>query len=90
MNTTTTTAPASSTSGASTDATPKGTLGNLFRRPETGSFIGLVSVFVFFAIFGGSTFLTASGAASWLNVAAELGIIALPVGLLMIAEHLDL
>lgn len=65
-------------------------LGSLLRRPETGSFIGLVSVFVFFAVFGGETFLSASGAASWLNVAAELGIIALPVGLLMIAGHLDL
>lgn len=70
--------------------TPGITLGSLLRRPETGSFIGLVSVFAFFAIFGGETFLSASGAASWLNIAAELGIIALPVGLLMIAGHLDL
>jgi simple sugar transport system permease protein len=62
----------------------------LLRRPETGSFIGLVSVFAFFSIFGGTNFLSPSGAASWLNVAAELGIIALPVGLLMIAGHLDL
>ena len=65
-------------------------LGSLLRRPETGSLIGLVSVFIFFAVFGGETFLSASGAASWLNIAAELGIIALPVGLLMIAGHLDL
>ncbi|RZS52299.1 ABC transporter permease [Sphaerotilus mobilis] len=69
---------------------PTFSLGNLMRRPETGSFIGLVSVFIFFAVFGGETFLSASGAASWLNIAAELGIIALPVGLLMIAGHLDL
>src|SRR5438552_3283576 len=65
-------------------------LGNLVRRPEMGSFIGLIAVFIFFSIFGGANFLTAGGAASWLNVAAELGIIALPVGLLMIAGHLDL
>jgi simple sugar transport system permease protein len=65
-------------------------LGSLLRRPETGSLIGLVSVFIFFAVFGGETFMSASGAASWLNIAAELGIIALPVGLLMIAGHLDL
>lgn len=65
-------------------------LGSLARRPEMGSFLGLVAVFVFFSIFGGANFLTAGGAASWLNVAAELGIIALPVGLLMIAGHLDL
>ena len=66
------------------------TFGNLVRRPETGALIGTVGVFVFFAIFGGAKFLSAGGAASWLNVAAELGIIALPVGLLMIAGELDL
>jgi simple sugar transport system permease protein len=55
-----------------------------------GSLIGLVAVFAFFAIFGGENFLSAGGAASWLNIASELGIIALPVGLLMIAGHLDL
>lgn len=68
----------------------KASFGSLVRRPETGSFIGLVAVFTFFSIFGGANFLTAGGAASWLNVAAELGIIALPIGLLMIAGHLDL
>jgi simple sugar transport system permease protein len=47
-------------------------------------------VFAFFAVFGGSSFLTAQGASTWLNVASELGIIALPVGLLMIAGQLDL
>jgi len=84
------TVPASDTSANASADKPKVTLGNLFRRPETGSFIGLLSVFVFFTIFGGQTFLSISGTASWLNVAAELGIIALPVGLLMIAGHLDL
>jgi len=64
--------------------------GALARRPETGSFIGLVAVFVFFSVFGGENFLSAGGAASWLNVASELGIIALPIGLLMIAGQLDL
>jgi simple sugar transport system permease protein len=60
------------------------------RRPETGSFIGLIAVFAFFSVFGGENFMSAGGAASWLNVASELGIIALPVGLLMIAGQLDL
>ena len=64
--------------------------GTLIRRPETGALIGTIGVFVFFSIFGGEHFLTAGGAASWLNVAGELGIIALPVGLLMIAGELDL
>ncbi len=90
MNANHTTAPPAG-SATATGVDPSMTsLGSLLRRPETGSFIGLVLVFVFFTIFGGQTFLTASGAASWLNVAAELGIIALPVGLLMIAGHLDL
>ena len=65
-------------------------LGGLVRRPEVGSLIGMIAVLVFFSIFGGDNFMSLGGAASWLNVAAELGIIALPVGLLMIAGHLDL
>jgi len=65
-------------------------LGGLLRRPETGSFLGLAAVFVFFATFGGSNFASAAGAASWLNVAASLGIVAIPIGLLMIAGELDI
>ena len=58
---------------------------------QDGWFIGLVAVIVFFSIFGGENFMSADGAASWLNVtASELGIIALPIGLLMIAGQLDL
>lgn len=90
MNPTQTTAPVQGAASETSVTMPKISLGNLFRRPETGSFIGLVAVFVFFSIFGGQTFLSTNGAASWLNIAAELGIIALPVGLLMIAGHLDL
>jgi simple sugar transport system permease protein len=71
-------------------AKPTRSLGNVLRRPESGALIGTLSVFIFFAIFGGSKFLSTGGTASWLNVAAELGIIALPVGLLMIAGELDL
>jgi simple sugar transport system permease protein len=76
-------------SAAATPAS-RPSLGSLVRRPEMGSLIGLIAVFAFFSFFGGANFLSASGAASWLNVAAELGIVALPVGLLMIAGHLDL
>jgi simple sugar transport system permease protein len=65
-------------------------LGNLLRRPEAGAFLGLVAVLIFFAIFGGLTFLQIAGLSSWLNVAASLGIIAIPVGLLMIAGELDI
>ncbi len=64
--------------------------GNLFRRPEAGAFLGLIGVLVFFVVFGSTKFLEPAGAASWLNVAANLGIVALPIGLLMIAGELDI
>ncbi|MCU0905078.1 MAG: ABC transporter permease [Tabrizicola sp.] len=62
----------------------------LARRPETGSLVGLVVVYAVFAIMGGAVFIGAPGWSSWLNIAAEVGIIALPVGLLMIAGELDI
>ena len=64
--------------------------GNLLRRPEAGALLGLLAVLVFFVIFGGIDFLKPAGTASWLNVAANLGIVALPIGLLMIAGELDI
>jgi len=64
--------------------------GRLLRRPEAGAFLGLVAVLVFFAVFGGVAFLKPAGMASWLNVAANLGVISIPVGLLMIAGELDI
>ncbi len=45
---------------------------------------------VFFTVFGGVSFLTLGSIASWMNVAAGLGIIAIPIGLLMIAGELDI
>lgn len=65
-------------------------IGRLTRRPEVGSLLGLILVFIFFAVMGGKIFLSPAGYASWLNIAAEIGIVALPVGLLMIAGELDL
>ena len=64
-------------------------LGRLLRRPEAGSFLGLTIVYIVFAFLGGQNFLTAPGWSSWLNTAADVGTIALPVGLLMIAGELD-
>ena len=58
---------------------------SLIRRPEAGAFLGMVFIFVFFVVFGGHNFISLQGAASWLNVAATLGIIAVPIGFLMIA-----
>ncbi|MBL9063752.1 ABC transporter permease [Tabrizicola sp.] len=65
-------------------------LQSLMRRPEAGAFLGMVFVAIFFTIFGGILFLSPQGVASWLNVAANLGIIAVPVGFLMIAGELDI
>jgi simple sugar transport system permease protein len=65
-------------------------VGDLLRRPEAGAFLGLLAVLVFFVVFGSVSFLKPTGIASWLNVAANLGIIAIPVGLLMIAGELDI
>lgn len=65
-------------------------LGRAIRRPEAGSFLGLLAVFAFFLLSAGGMFASAAGTASWLNVAAEIGIVALPIGLLMIAGELDL
>lgn len=64
--------------------------GGLLRRPEAGALLGLLAVLIFFAFFGGVTFLKPAGMSSWLNVAANLGVIAIPVGLLMIAGELDI
>ena len=91
MNTETAMKPGGAPSPPSSDAgSPGFDLGGLLRRPETGAFLGLAFVFIFFSIFGGANFVRPSGAASYLNVAANLGIVALPVGLLMIAGELDI
>lgn len=63
---------------------------NLFRRPEAGAMIGLLGVTIFFAVVGGVEFLYPSSIGSWLSRSATLGIVAIPVGLLMIAGELDI
>jgi simple sugar transport system permease protein len=60
-------------------------------RPEAGGVISAVVVFAFFAVLGGQNgFLTTLGTADWLDTASELGIIAIPIGMLMIAGEFDL
>jgi simple sugar transport system permease protein len=60
-------------------------------RPELGAAIGAFALWVFFAITaGGSGFLSARGTASYLEVAAQLGILAIAVSLLMIGNEFDL
>ncbi len=60
------------------------------RRSEFGALIGALAVYMFFAVFAGPKFIGEFGTASWLNVFAELAIVALPVSLIMIAGDLDL
>jgi simple sugar transport system permease protein len=67
-----------------------GLLARLVGRPELGALAGAIAVWVFFAVVAGSGFLTVNGTAAYLVVAAELGILAVPVSLLMIAGEFDL
>ena len=69
----------------------KGTLGGLLLRPEAGGLISACAVFTIFAVLaGGKGFLSQTGTADWLNTASQLGIVALPVGFLMVAGEFDL
>ncbi len=66
-------------------------LSRLLSRPELGAAAGTVLVFVFFAVVaGGSGLFSAKGIVNFLEVSAQLGILAAPVALLMIAGEFDL
>ena len=69
-----------------------GVVARILQRPDIGAFLGAVGVFVLFSI-------TASDVAwatdlgiwsTWLNTAAYVGIVAVPVALLMIGGEFDL
>lgn len=63
----------------------------LITRPETGGVVAAFLVFAFFASLAGKNgFLSLLGTANWLGTASELGIVAIPVGMLMIAGEFDL
>jgi simple sugar transport system permease protein len=63
----------------------------LLGRPELASVAGCVLVFIFFAVTAGDNgFLSKDGTASYLEVAAQVGIVGVPVALLMIAGEFDL
>ncbi len=66
-------------------------LGRMLRRPELGAIGGTVVVFAVFAIFAGDSGLfTALGVVNFLQVSAQLGILATAVALLMIGGEFDL
>ena len=83
---------------ASTTATPSadermaetGFVTRLLRRPELGALAGAIVVWVFFAIVAPQAWFSLRGTATYLEVAASLGIIAVPVALLMIGGEFDL
>jgi simple sugar transport system permease protein len=61
------------------------------RRSDFGPLVAFAITYLFFAIATyGQGFVSVDGAAGWLNLAAELGIVALPIGLLLIAGEFDL
>ncbi len=64
-------------------------LRRLLLKPELGSLIGAIVVFLFFAALS-STFWSASGVANWLDPASTYGIMAVGVALLMIGGQFDL
>lgn len=68
-----------------------GAFRKILNRPELGAVAGVILVFTFFAIVAGDRgFLSARGTINYLEVAALLGILAVPVALLMIAGEFDL
>jgi simple sugar transport system permease protein len=63
----------------------------LMARPELGAVAGCILVFLFFAIVArGTGMFSALGAVTFLEVAAQLGIIAVAASLLMIGGEFDL
>ncbi len=66
-------------------------LSRLVARPELGAVAGALVVWIFFAVIAGDRgFLSLGGAATYLEVSAELGILAIAVALLMIGGEFDL
>jgi simple sugar transport system permease protein len=80
---------ATDATGADERLADVGRLRRLLIRPELGSIVGAVIVYVFFTtrsdIFG-----TVDGVANWLDPASTLGIMAVAVALLMIGGEFDL
>jgi simple sugar transport system permease protein len=63
----------------------------LMARPELGAVAGAILVFIFFAIVaGGSGLFSAPGIINFLEVSAQLGIIAVAASMLMIGGEFDL
>ncbi|QAY68830.1 ABC transporter permease [Xylanimonas protaetiae] len=68
---------------------PTSPLTRLLRRPAVSAGVAALVIFVFFSLTT-TTFASPAGAATWLESAATIGIMAVPVGLLMTAGEFDL
>lgn len=77
---------------ATTLATPqwKRWISNLAYRPEFSVLIGFIAIYVFFLATTSTVFHSLAGTSTWVDPAAELGIVSIPVGLLMISGEFDL
>ncbi|RMG99869.1 MAG: ABC transporter permease [Chloroflexi bacterium] len=67
-----------------------GLLRRLLGRPELGALGGAILVWIFFAIIAPEGFLSLRGTSSYLEVSAQIGILAVAVALLMIGGEFDL
>lgn len=65
-------------------------LKRLLTRPELGALGGAILIWLFFALVAPVGFLSLRGTASYLEVSAQLGILAVAVALLMIGGEFDL
>lgn len=67
-------------------------LTRVLQRPDIGAFLGAFAVFLLFSVTASDVNWATDGAiwASWLNTAAYVGIVAVPVALLMIGGEFDL
>lgn len=60
-------------------------------RPEFGVLVACVALYAFFVVFAGANgFLSQEGTAGWIDSAAEIGVVAIPVAALLVAGEFDL
>src|SRR5215469_11291850 len=72
---------------------PLSRMTRVLQRPELGALIGAIAIFILFAGVDATPnhlWLTQAGLAAWSQQAAFFGIMAVPVGLLMIGGEFDL
>lgn len=83
--------PTTSNTSPNASASTGISISGLLRSPAAGAFMGFAVVFIIFSIFGfGRNFLSVPGMTTWVNYASLVGMIAIPVGFLMIAGELDI